>query len=138
MFLSYLSNGEESEKRDHGEKKKKQKKKKKKTNEKIKKKKIKGKKKKNEAAVTTFAGTIRARPAVAGWKFYRRGRLVVLLLPGWRVYSGGGRNRLPRLKPDDLKIGQKNPVRVFWFLGFSLEFWGWILTWHLKLGLYRA
>ena len=29
--------------------------------------------------------------------------------------------------------------RVFrFFLGFSLGFWGWILTWHPKLGLYRA
>ena len=86
-----------------------------------------------------------------GWrrlavKFHSDGRLVVLLLPGLRMYSGGGRNRLPRLKPGWPENGSKRPswgFRVFWnflsgFLGFSLGFWGWILTWHPKLGLYRA
>ena len=40
---------------------------------------------------------IRRRLAV---KFFRQGRLFVLLLPGRRVCKGGGRNRLPRPKPD--------------------------------------
>ena len=48
-------------------------------------------------------------------KFYRLCRLVVLLLPGRRVYSGGGRNRLPRLKPDRPKNGSKQP-----YLGFRV------------------
>ena len=74
-------------------------------------------------------------------KFHGDGRLVVALLPSRRMYSSGGRNRFPRLKPDGLKMGQNDPVwgfRVFGFSGFSLGFWGWILTWNPKLGLYRA
>ena len=46
------------------------------------------------------------RRRLAG-KFYRRGRLVVLLLTGRRMYSGSGRNQLPRLKPDRPKNGSK-------------------------------
>ena len=72
-------------------------------------------------------------------KFHGDGRLVVALLPGRCIHSSGGRNRLPRLKPDRPENGLKRPSSGFsGFLGFSLRFWGWILTWHPKLGLYRA
>ena len=54
----------------------------------------------------SLARSGRVRPRLAG-KFYRRGLLVVLLLPVRRVYSGGFRNRLPRLKPDRPKNGSK-------------------------------
>ena len=50
----------------------------------------------------------RVRPRLAG-KFYRRGRLTLLLLPGWRVCKGGGRNHLPRPKPVLPKNGSKRP-----------------------------
>ena len=64
----------------------------------------------------------RVRRRLAG-KFYQRGRLVVLLLPGWRMYSGGGRNWLPRLKPDRPKNGSKRPSSVLTGLGsFSRVF----------------
>ena len=46
-------------------------------------------------------------------KFHGDGRLVVVLLPGWRVYSGGGWNRLPQLKPDPLENGSKRPSSGF-------------------------
>ena len=42
------------------------------------------------------SGIVRRRLAV---KFHGQGRLVVALLPGWRVHQGGGRKRLPRPKP---------------------------------------
>ena len=42
-------------------------------------------------------------------KFYRRGRLAILLFPSWLVCKGGGRNRLPRPKPVWLKNGSKRP-----------------------------
>ena len=58
----------------------------------------------------------RVRRLLAG-KSYRSGRLVVLLLHGWRVYNGGGPNRLPRLKPDRPKNGSKRPSSVFTILG---------------------
>ena len=45
--------------------------------------------------------------------FYQRGRLVVLLLYLRRVYSSGGRNRLPRLKPNRPKNGSKRPSSGF-------------------------
>ena len=55
-------------------------------------------------------------------KFGRQGRLAVILLPGRRVYKGGGRSRLPRQKPIGLKTGRNDPVRGSrsWgvFLGF--------------------
>ena len=54
----------------------------------------------------------RVRRWLAG-KFYRRGHLVVLLLHVRRVYSSGGRNRLPRLKPDRPKNGSKRPSSRF-------------------------
>ena len=72
-------------------------------------------------------------------KFHDDGLLVVALLPGRSMYSSGGRNRLPRLKPDRPENGSKRPNSGFsGFQDFSLGFWGWILTWHPKLGLYRA
>ena len=43
------------------------------------------------------SGLVRLRLAV---KFHGQGRLVVALLSGWRVYEKGGRESLPRLKPD--------------------------------------
>ena len=46
------------------------------------------------------------RRRLAG-KFYRRGRLALLLLPGRRVCKGGGRNRLPQPKPVWPKNGSK-------------------------------
>ena len=44
----------------------------------------------------------------------RRPKLISLYLPngeesGWRVSKGGGRNRLPRLKPDWPEKGSKRP-----------------------------
>ena len=82
------------------------------------------------------SGRVRRRLAV---KFYGQDRPMVVHLPVLHVYSSGGRNRLPRLKPDRLKNGSKRPSSEFsCFFGFSLGFWGWILTWHPKLGLYRA
>ena len=42
------------------------------------------------------SGRVRRRLAV---KFFLQGRLDVLLLPGWRVYQGGGLKCLPRPKP---------------------------------------
>ena len=72
-------------------------------------------------------------------KFHGDGCLVVALLLGRHVYSSGGRNRLPRLKPDRPEMGQNDLVRGFRVFGiFFLRFWGWILTWHPKIGLYRA
>ena len=46
-------------------------------------------------------------------KFYGQDRPVVALLSVQRVYSGGGRNRFPRLKPDRLKNGSKRPSSGF-------------------------
>ena len=66
------------------------------------------------------SGRVRRRLAV---KFHDDGRLVVVLLPVQRVYSGGGRNRLPRLKPIGLKMGQNDPVRGFEFFGI----FSWVL-----------
>ena len=56
------------------------------------------------------SGGVRRRLAV---KFHGDGHLVVLLLLGRRVYSGGGRNRLPRLKPDWPENGSKRPNSGF-------------------------
>ena len=53
-------------------------------------------------------------------KFHGDGRLVVALLAGWRVYISGGRNRLPRLKPNRPENGSKRPSS-----GFS-GFWDFI------------
>ena len=46
-------------------------------------------------------------------KFYGQDRSVVVLLPVQCVYSSGGRNRLPRLKPDRPKNGSKRPSSGF-------------------------
>ena len=57
-------------------------------------------------------------------KFCRQGRLSVLLLHGWRVCKGGGRNCLPRPKPDWPKNGSKRPSSGSTVFGeFFLEFW---------------
>ena len=50
-------------------------------------------------------------------KFGRQGRLTVLLLPSQRVYKGGGRNRLPRPKPDWPENGSKRPSSRSMVLG---------------------
>ena len=50
------------------------------------------------------SGPVRWRLAV---KFYRQGRLAVLLLLGWRVYQGSGWKGLPRPKPIWPKNGSK-------------------------------
>ena len=42
-------------------------------------------------------------------KFHSQGRLVVELLPGWRVHQEGGQKIFPRLKPDWLEKGSKRP-----------------------------
>ena len=60
------------------------------------------------------SGSVRWR--LAG-KFYWRGRLVVLLLPGWSMYSGGGQNRLPQLKLERPENGSKRPNSVVTILG---------------------
>ena len=52
------------------------------------------------------SGRVRQRLAV---KFCRKGHLSVLILPGRRVCKGGGRNLLPRPKPDWPKNGSKRP-----------------------------
>ena len=72
------------------------------------------------AAAAVFAGPIRARPAAAGLEIFGQDRPVVALLPVRCVYSSGGRNRLPRLKPDRPKNGSKRPS-----LGFS-GFWDFL------------
>ena len=112
-FLSYLSNGDESGEKDPGNEFRGSKNGGKEVlvglklpeNTKIRRPKL--------AAAAAFAGPIQARPAAAGRKFYRRGRLVVLLLPVRRVYSNGGRNWLPRLKPDRPKNGSRRPNSGF-------------------------
>ena len=56
-------------------------------------------------------------------KFHGDGRLVVALLPVWRVYSGGGLNRLPRLKLDWPENGSKRLSSGFsGFWDFLLDF----------------
>ena len=53
-------------------------------------------------------------------KFCQQGRLVVLLLPGWCVYQGGGRKCLPRPKLVWPKNGSKRPNS--WHTGFRKFF----------------
>ena len=68
------------------------------------------------------SGGVRRRLAE---KFYRRVCLVVPLLLGWHVYSDGGRNRLPRLKPDRPKNGSKRPSSGFsGFFGIFSQVFG--------------
>ena len=58
-------------------------------------------------------------------KFHGDGRLVVALLPVRRMYSGSGRNRLPRLKPEWPENGSKRPnSRSTGFGGIFLGFLG--------------
>ena len=64
-------------------------------------------------------GGVRRRLAV---KFYGQDRPVVALLPVHRMYSSGGRNLLPRLKPDRPKNGLKRPNSGF--SGFRDFLWG--------------
>ena len=52
------------------------------------------------------SGRVRRRLTV---KIFNQGRLAVLLLPGQRVYQGGGRKRLPWPKPVWPKNGSKRP-----------------------------
>ena len=56
------------------------------------------------------SGRIRRRLAM---KFYGQDRPVVALLPVQCVYTNGGRNRLPRLKPDRPKNWSKRPSSGF-------------------------
>ena len=73
------------------------------------------------AATVVFASlSERARRQLA-MKFHCDGSLVVALLPGLRVYSCGGRNRLPRLKPDRLENRSKRPSSRF--SGFRIFSW---------------
>ena len=69
---------------------------------------------------TQGGGCLRVRrpdPGASGlWlarKFHGDGCQVVALLPGRRLCKGGGRNRLPRLKPDRPKNGSKRPSSGF-------------------------
>ena len=67
------------------------------------------------------SGRVRLRLAV---KFCRQGCLSVLILPGQRMCKGGGRNRLPRSKPDWPKNGSKRPSSgSTGFREFFLGFW---------------
>ena len=61
------------------------------------------------AAVAAFAGPIRERQGRLAVKFGRQGHLALLFLPGRRVCKGGGRNHLPRPKPDWPENGSKRP-----------------------------
>ena len=56
------------------------------------------------------SGPLRLRLAL---KFYGQDRSVVALLPVQRMYNSGGRNRLPRLKPDRPENGSKRPSSGF-------------------------
>ena len=56
------------------------------------------------------SGRVQPRLAV---KFHEDSHLVVALLPGRSVYSSGGLNRLPQLKPDRPKNGSKRPSSRF-------------------------
>ena len=55
-------------------------------------------------------------------KFFEQGRLAVLLLPGWRVYQGGGWKRLPQPKPFWPENESKRPSSGS--TGFGEFFWG--------------
>ena len=58
-------------------------------------------------------------------KFHGDGHLVVALPPVRHVYSGGGRNRLPWLKPEWPENGSKQPSsRSMSFGGIFLRFLG--------------
>ena len=59
------------------------------------------------------------------------------LLPGQRVYSGGRRNRLPRLKLDRPKNGSKRPNSGFQVFGVFSRVLGLKMS-VLGLGFYLA
>ena len=61
--------------------------------------------------------------------------VVVLLLPGWHVYSGGGRNRLPWMKLDRPKNGSKRPNSGFRVFGVFSRVLGLKMS-VLGLGFY--
>ena len=68
--------------------------------------------KKQQNSTTQGGGRRRLRRCVRRRltvKFYRKGDLAVLLLPGQRMYQGGGLKRLPRPKPVWPKNGSKQP-----------------------------
>ena len=72
--------------------------------------------------LSTRSGRVQRRLAV---KFHGDSRLVVALLPVQHVYNGGGRNRLPRLKPEWFEKGSKRPSsRSTGFGGIFLGFLG--------------
>ena len=85
---------------------------------------------KGQNLVTQGGGCRRVRrpdPGASGGavKFYGQDRPVVAILPVRRMYSSGGRNRLPRLKPDRPKNGSKRPSSGFsglldFLLGFGV------------------
>ena len=120
LFFSYLSNGEESAKKDHVNEFKGSKNGGKEVwvglrwseNTKIRRPKF--------MVAPPSPARSRRIPRRLARKFHRRGRLVVLLLPGQRMYSSCGRNRLPRLKPYRPKNVSKRPS---W--GFS-GFWDFL------------
>ena len=118
FFLSYLSNGDESEEKDHGNEFIGSKNGGKEVwvglkcskNTKIRRPKV--------AAAAAFAGPIRARPTAVGREILRPRSS-----GGGAPPCRGGRNKLPRLKPDRPKNGLKRPNSGFFgFWGFSLEF----------------
>ena len=113
MFSSYLSNGDESGEKDHENEFKGSKNGGREVwvglewpkNGKIRRPKV--------AAAAVFAGPIRAHPAAADHEISRR----------WS--SGGGQNRLPRLKPEWPENGSKRPSsRSTGFRGIFLVFLG--------------
>ena len=91
------------------------------------------------AAAAAFAGPIREHPAAVGSEIWPKRSPHLAFLPGRRVCKDGGRNRLPRLKPDWPKNGSKRPNSGStglgeFFSGFGIRY----PLWHSKLGLYRA
>ena len=70
---------------------------------------------------SALSGRVRRGLAV---KFYGQDRPVVALLPVRHVYSSGGRNRLPQLKPDRPKNGLKRPNSGFSGFGDFLSGFG--------------
>ena len=70
---------------------------------------------------TARSGCVRWRLAV---KFGRQGRLALIFLPGWRMCKGGGRNSIPRTKPDWPENRSKRPSSGSTVLGsFFPGFW---------------
>ena len=65
------------------------------------------------AAAVVFAGLIQARPVAAGREILRPRSSGGGAPPCPELYSSGGWNRLPRLKPDRPKNGSKRPNSGF-------------------------